>query len=282
MLRRQGWLVFLVVWLMVPSQVFACRFWCAIGKTVEGRWLIEHLIDAEHSMRNLGEKYDDGWSVGYVRGGLPKILRGHHSAFLDPAFERAVYTAGQMYSSIVISHLRLASSGCVDGVPNPHPFIRKVQGKTWMFGHNGGMSKKLLTDLMGKEYLNRNRPQVCTYDAPDSWIDSELYFIYLMQQIEKQGHVEQGLIAALNSLYERLPEEMRYLNFFLSDGEHIWVFRKGTSLYYMEDAGITFVASTAPDESGAWQEFPEDTLARLSKTERIVFVHTIKSPEESN
>ena len=81
---------------------------------------------------------------------------------------------------------------------------------------------------------------------------------------ENDFNVEEGLKSAMTELYGVIEEDKRYLNFFLSDGEKIWTFRKGNTLFYKydEQAKLTFASSTVPDDkAGDWEEFPEDTIA---------------------
>ncbi len=262
----------------MAHEAHACRFWCAIGDKVPARFVNSQLLEAPNSLKQLGEEYQDGWAVGYYSKKEPFIARGAETSLTDLNYDQAVRETAAVEADIIIGHLRRASSGCVEGVPNPHPFIREKMGKTWIFGHNGGMKKQILIDLIGEEYLTKNKPEVCDHAPPKSWIDSELYFIYLLKMIEQsRGDVEQGINAALSQLYAILGEGRRYLNFFLSDGMSIWAFRKGTSLYYLMDdkLDIAAVTSTVPDDKYNWVEFPNNTLARLQKGRRISFYKPI-------
>jgi len=148
------------------------------------------------------------------------------------------------------------------------------------------MKKKILIDLIGGKYLKKNEPVVCTYDPPNSWIDSELYFIYLMKIIESNNFdVEEGLKIALMNIYEVIDEENRYLNFFLTNGKKLWVFRKGETLFYSYDSdhSIGAIASSMPQHPSSqsegktgylrdWQSLPENMLAVLEPDENIKFI----------
>ena len=97
-----------------------------------------------------------------------------------------------------------------------------------------------------------------------------------MRSIEAHAwNIEHGIEHALLGLYKVIPEEDRYLNFFLTDGDTVWAFRKGTSLFYRTDelAKRSYVSSTIPEEGrGNWKEFPENSMAVLKQNLEIQFI----------
>ena len=280
--RTRTVFLFLGLFLLFPSLAQACRFWVAVGHQVPRDYIIRQLISEEHALKHLGKTYPDGWSVGYYDKGDDIVIRGAKAADYNEEFDDAVRYVANFQPQITMAHLRRASSGCVKGVPDPHPFRITYNGINWLFGHNGGINKKVLMDLIGKPYLKEHPPAVCTENPPDSWIDSELFFIFLMKTVQEHNdHVEEGLLAALRKLYRAVPQKDRYLNFFLTDGTRVWAFRKGNTLFYQTDKKnhVTTVASTVPEEKdGTWQEFPEDTLAVLSMDQPIRFMPLLKHP----
>jgi len=264
-----------LLWL-TGTTVEACRFWVANTKEIPSELITEQLLDLPQSLKFLGEEYSDGWSVSFYKGSTSLVSRSAKPSHDDIKFDEAVEYVSNTKPNIVIGHLRRASSGCREGVPNPHPFQRFKDGKNWLFGHNGGMKKELLIELIGEEYLKENPPLTCTEEAPDSWVDSELYFIFLLKHIEEaKGHIRNGLKSALNELYERIDNDHQYFNFFLTDGKDVWAFRKGTSLFYTYDRKkrLSIVSSTIPGEDQfEWEEFPEDTLAVLKPRKKPKFI----------
>ncbi|MBZ0165965.1 MAG: class II glutamine amidotransferase, partial [Candidatus Omnitrophica bacterium] len=255
----------LVLLMICPVTAQACRFWVAVGEDIDQQFIVSQLIDEKYSLKNLGGEYSDGWSVGFYDQGDEIVIRGDEASNFNQEFDDAVRYLAVLEPEIIMGHLRRASSGCVEGVPNPHPFRITYNGKKWLFGHNGGMRKQILIDLIGKDFLVKHPPAVCNQNPPESWIDSELYFMLIMKTVkEYDDDVVQGIRAALLKLYANIDEESRYLNFFMSDGETVWIFRKGNSLFYTFDpqAQMTVISSTVPEEDpDHWQEFPEDTLA---------------------
>lgn len=266
----------LIVAIMFTVNAEACRFWVSLSKNIPEKFVLKQLLVAPDSLKYLGKDYDDGWSVGYYEHGYPVIFRGAISSLKDKLYDRAVMDVSEMRPSLVFGHIRKASSGCVDGVKNPHPFDRIKNGKTWIFGHHGGIDKALLIKLIGREYLGSNLPQVCSDNPPDSWVDSELYFIYLLKYIE-QNHfdVNLGLRKALQELYKHIEDKDRYLNFFLSNGDDLWIFRKGNDLYYAfdEEIKLAAVTSTIPQkEQVYWKEVPENMIGYFQPEKKPEFL----------
>jgi len=274
-MKKVLFLTFFICFAFIQGA-YACRFFVAVSEEIPPEFTYTQLVELPQSLKSLGSKYNDGWSIAIYDRGKGHVVRSSQPAHEDEDFEKAVNELLKSKPSIVMGHLRKASSGCLEGVPNPHPFKRFFQDKEWLFGHNGGMKKQILIDLIGEEFLNQHQPTTCTYDAPDSWIDSELYFIFLLKSIEENGRdVAQGIKDGLIKLYEKIEPDHRYLNFFLTDGQKVWVFRKGNTLFYQydQDASIAFVSSTIPDaEQGQWREFPEDVLAVLEPNSKIKFI----------
>ena len=267
---------FICFTLGIASTAAACRFWVAVSQHIPQDTFVHQLLDEPNSLKILGSTYSDGWSVGYYESGVPMISRGVWPAGVDEHFNRSVMDVAQMEPKIAFGHLRRASSGCKEGVPNPHPFERIEDKKTWIFGHNGSINKDLLIELIGKDFLEENPPQVCTQNPPDTWIDSELYFIFILKNIEENGwDVIPGLQKAIRTLTQRDKDQKQILNFFLSDGEQVWVFRKGETLFYYRDkkSGTSIVSSapSSPDDKN-WEAFPEDTLGVLTPGKEIQFL----------
>jgi len=219
--------------------------------------------------------YSDGWSISFYNGTTAFVARSEKPSHVDDKFDKTIEELTNSKSNIVIGHLRRASSGCVEGVPNPHPFQRFQGTHNWLFGHNGGISKDLLMELIGEEYLTSHPPQTCTDNAPDSWVDSELYFIYLLKHIEEvDDNVKKGLKNALRKLTAKIDKEDQYLNFFLTDGKKVWAFRKGTSLYYTygKKDKVSIISSTIPGEDQfKWKEFPKNKIGILERSKKPRF-----------
>jgi predicted glutamine amidotransferase len=191
--------------------------------------VLNHLLNSTYSLKNLGAINNDGWGLAYYDDCQPVVLRGEMPAYTDPNFTLAAQELATSGAHIGVGHVRLAASGASD-IPNPHPFIRYKAGKWWAFGHNGVLSKTVLKNLIGPEYLAENPPQIGeNWDDPDV-VDSDLYMLYVLKCIEENNWVViDGLVKAVTDISEA---DSGAMNFFLSDGETVWGFRRGNTLYY--------------------------------------------------
>jgi len=256
----------LIFSLVFTGQLRAeCRFWAAIADRIPAEVTLNQLYEAPESLRELSKKNNDGWGIGYYDGrNNPVLLKGSREALLDKGYGAAVKEVAYLEPGIIVAHVRKATSGCLHNVPNPHPFQRERFGKQWLFGHNGAAGKSKLIELIGGDYLKKNPPHTCAYDPPNSWVDSELYFIFLLKRIEDNGRdVEKGIKAAVVELNAANPGEKLSLNFFLTDGDILWAFRQGRSLYYYYQPELKYsvVASAVPFKAqGEWVEVPEGSL----------------------
>lgn len=264
---RNVWVVLIAVLVVgvLGSDALANRFWIALGNSLSQDMVMDQLVGSPASLKVLGRDDADGWSVGYYEFAEPLIFRGASSAFEDTYFDRAVFDSVETEPTIIFAHLRNAVSGCVGGgILNPYPFERLVGEKTWVFGHDGYIEKSILLGLIDSSYLEYHSPDSCNMSPPTSWIDSELYFLFLLQSIEKMdGDVAQGLISALRQLRASVNADQRYLNFFLTNGENVWVYREGNPLFYRSGSewNETILASSIPDlTQEGWRVFPEGVI----------------------
>lgn len=82
-------------------------------------------------------------------------------------------------------------------------------------------------------------------------MDSDLYMLYILKCAEEEDwNVTQGIAKAVIDISQATSGAM---NFFLTDGESLWGFRKGNTLYYYyssESPQYSVIASQPP--SGAY------------------------------
>lgn len=262
-----------------------CSLWAIISKDkAPEKEILDDLLNSVNSLKSQGRRNNDGWGIGYYEKDKVFVIRGGKPADKDILYVEAVKKVAKTKSKIIVAHVRKAVTGCYKGVPNPHPFERRQGGKNWLFGHNGIVGKKILMSLIGKEYLNNNLPQTCTDNPPDSWVGSELYFIFLLKNIEeKGGNVEEGIKQAITKLLTRVTERYKGLNFFLTDGETVWAFRKGRSLYYYEQSKsrprYSVVATQFPkDKQGSWVMIPEGALVVMKQNAPVKLIQIVPVP----
>ena len=169
--------LFVLCSFLFSNQAYACRFYIAVGKNVPSKMIKAHLLEYPNSLKELGRRYEDGWSIGAYENNDLILSRGEKSSLDDDAFDKAVTDLAEKRPGIVMGHLRRASSGCVEGVQNPHPFVREKNGKEWTFGHNGWVNKELLQSVIGDEYLKQNtRQHVHMIHQNPGWIQN--YFLF--------------------------------------------------------------------------------------------------------
>lgn len=176
---------------------------------------VEFEFSCKH-FRPLGEDNPDGWGFGwYNKEGNVEVIKEEIST-LESEIYRNV--PNQMYSHLLIGHVRLATVGniCKE---NSHPF----EFNNWIFAHNGGVDKYSLWEKLQSDYQKGLR---------DNCTDSEVYFRFLLQNIDEQngdviGGVRCGLESIKNECYSSL-------NFLLSDGKKLYAYREGYNLYFLE------------------------------------------------
>lgn len=270
-----GWVCLLCI-VLFSGTAKACRLYGVISESLPDGLLEKHLVTDPNSLKELcrlGNK--DGWGIGYIpiKGEKASIVRGAIRASADPGYDKLVQSLEVSKPQILIAHIRWCSSGCCahgkDAIEDPHPFYRDQDGKRWIFVHNGGVSIERMQKLIGEEYLRANPPNGSAIAAcSDKVVDSELYFLYLLKNIEEHnGDAVKGIMAAVSSMVKN--GEKGSMNFILSDGQNMWAFRRNTqgvlsriislympfTLYYLHDPskGYSVVASRYPTkEQGNW------------------------------
>jgi predicted glutamine amidotransferase len=287
--------------LVQPAAVFIhetfphnCRMWGAYSSNIIPFNIIEkNLVTDANSLYALSPANDDGWGIaGYNASGTLNILdRGYLPANQDPDFTDKVSDLQNTKPKVAMAHIRLSSSGCRgDLVADPHPFSRFKNNKTWTFEHNGTIDKAVLQRLIGTRYLEANPPDcskivACQPCIGSNWIDTELYFLLMLKNIEeKNWDAQAGVIETIKQLIQADPSDNK--NFILSDGSKMWAYRRGNSshsLYYLNNAQekYTLVASQYPDISqGNWLKVEDGQLIemRQDKAPLTMIVTATSSP----
>jgi hypothetical protein len=260
-----------------------CRMWAAISDHFEDSLIIKNLVAYPHSLKNLSEFWNvDGWGIAYYpdTGNSLVVERSALKAFHDEVFDSTVTGVDISVPRILLAHIRNCSSGCCchdcETIPNPHPFWRYKNGKYWSFVHNGNINKSLLTNLIGDDYLIQNPPTgsaipECDPSDTSLIVDSELYFLYLLMHIEENNwNAVDGILEALTEFV--LINPYQNMNFILSDGERLYGFCKGLSLYYIDDALSDYraIASEYPESSqGNWIKLDNYEFAFIDSSDSL-------------
>ena len=139
------------------------------------------------------------------------------------------------YPVIVLGHDRNGSTGY-----GSHPFTFAWQNTIYTFMHNGTVNSEIKAAMMnylGEDWFNRHPSNwEGQFGNLNSFIDSELLFHYVMKFVlENNEDVQVGIYSALNNqdvegfnLPEELSDGSPVINFVLSDGESLYVFRNST------------------------------------------------------
>ena len=219
----------------------------------------------------------DGWAMtsyrfeqGQVQAGT---IRSEMEAYLDTEYyPHAASLLAPPEIPILIGHLRQTSSGATD-IENPHPFIyTTATGVNYSFAHNGDVGKEELRALIGDEWLTEHPPQTFGNGPWDGsgWqavVDSELFFFWIIQNIEMSGSILDGIQAALVVLEDQQPFQIK--NFLFSDGTDLYGYRRSSlpDIHYFDtqdnsnvpvhltDSNHRVIMSTPPT-SGAITNLP--------------------------
>ena len=215
-------------------------------------------VDLEFSLerfKELAREHPDGWGMGWYEEGEAKVFKQAISA-LDPG-SKLPQLSKSVTSRIFICHVRRASCGGARE-ENSHPF----KFDNWIFAHNGTVNRGQLRRKLRGRYAERIAGET----------DSEVYFRWLLQCIEEEGEVEKGIRVAVEEARKSTNEA---LNFLLSDGEHLYAFRYGESLYKLRrEPGELEEFSYTSSETGALLK------SKLLRGERAFLVCSERLTEE--
>jgi hypothetical protein len=174
---------FAETWPSAADLSHNCRLWGIIAEQAPDATIQDHLIDLPNSLENLSSVNNDGWGIGYYVGSdlVPNMLRGYPSAYLDPNFDPAVATVAAATPRLAIAHVRNASTGAIPASGDPHPFERVMNGRHWLFEHNGTVDKTIVLGLIRADFIAAYPPQYG--NIVDAVIDSDLY-LFLLQTFD--------------------------------------------------------------------------------------------------
>lgn len=118
-----------------------------------------------------GVESPDGWGLGIYPDETAQIFKESKEEKNSPLFETLKDYQGVL-SKIIIAHVRLATKG-KEKHKNTHPFSRELNGKEYLFAHNGTLKDY---NLLETGRFNRVGET-----------DSEQVFCHIMNSIEKRN-----------------------------------------------------------------------------------------------
>ncbi len=254
----------LVLFLLAPSTL-ACKMWGMTAETLPEAEVKDQLVIDSQSLKSLSRYSNtDGWGLVYYNNGIV-VHRGQPSAYLDSNYNIRANELAESGKSVALGHVRQRSSGAT-AIPNPHPFVRG----DWSFCHNGGLSKNLLKELIGTALSDYTPTVGNNWDDTDV-VDSDLYMVYILVNIvQNDGDVLSGI----RDVAKNLPSGQA--NFLLSNGEHIWAFKKGLPLSYT-DTGLYSAVATTPINT--WTEMSDYNVVEMTPGEDIILYENIREYE---
>lgn len=219
------------------------------------------LLRADKPFKNLCRANPDGWGLGWYEKKKAKLFKEG-----IPCAEsgRLPVLAKEARSNIIIAHVRLGTGG-EPAERNSHPF----RYRNWLFAHNGRVDRKHLLNLLQGKFRKEIKGET----------DSEVYFLWLLQNIEKHKAVIKGARSAVKEIISR---EYGSLNFLLSDGKKLCAFRysKSDKEYY----SLYVLKRNPSEELGHLKLLSKETKALLQskslKRERSVLVCSEKLTRE--
>jgi predicted glutamine amidotransferase len=264
----------------IQEEQHNCSMWAVISDSLVPGIVYNQLVTMPNSLKNLSQRGNmDGWGIACYQNAADSvaIFRGALAACNDTSFDNIARGLDTTGVKIILAHVRNCTVGCCchecETIPDPHPFVRHKNGRYWTFEHNGGVSVEILLSLIGTDYLAQNPltgsgiPQ-CNPADTNLWVDSELYFLYLMKMIEQNNwNVFDGITSAIaNMIYS--GAYYGGINFILSDGHDIWAFRYGNTLCYTNNLidGYSAIATKFPSsDSSGWRALNEYDMAYFQR-----------------
>ena len=141
-------------------------------------------VDFEFSLerfKKFSARNPDGWGIGWYEEGKSEVFKQGISAIDEES--KLPELSKKVISNIVISHVRQGTLGGSSKV-NSHPFLYE----NWIFAHNGAIDREFFLDKLKGRYKDRIEGET----------DSEVYFYWILQNIEEQGDTISGIREAVN------------------------------------------------------------------------------------
>jgi predicted glutamine amidotransferase len=163
--------------------------------------------------RHRGCTNPHGFGFAYWDDDDPQIVKS--ASNLYEASQKVKDEIVRRVSRTFVCHVRLRSEGSQDGT-NTHPFEATINGRRFVFAHNGTV----------RDIKKRPLRHLC----PTGQTDSEHAFLWMLERLDNVS--EAGFAAHLKELADGIRQLGRF-NFLLSDGTTLWAYADD-SLHYIE------------------------------------------------
>ena len=176
--------------------------------------------------RRRGIDNPDGWGAAWYRDDALNLVKEPLPAH-ESIMAKHFLTGVSARSTVFLAHVRFSTHGAVD-YTNTHPFYRRLNGRSWVFAHNGSL--RGLRSISSGRYL------------PIGETDSELLFCHVLEWMSANWAPDPSR-ADYVSLHQKLMDLNRFgtLNAVLSDGKTLLAYhdRRGHK-------GLHYVRREAP------------------------------------
>ncbi len=236
-----------------------------ISSNIETNISFSFKILKEHSIRNY-----HGWGYAHFQRNKWIVENEPIMALRSEKAGEIIINPHMFEGKLFISHIRY-SSEVNQTIENTHPFMIELFDKNWVFAHNGHLKKRKMLEDMQKGFLQTSLENY----QPKGESDSELAFCIIMEETRKIGKraTDREIIDKLNEIAGRIAEYGSF-NFILSDGEKMYAYRKGNTLYYVE--------RKPPYSEAIRSESKEIELLMKPVEERTVVIATVPLTRNEN
>jgi len=172
--------------------------------------------------QDLSDQNPDGWGLGWYDANYHPEIEKEGMDAISPKSQLSKVSK-EAQSHIIIAHVRRKGK---DGAPaskeNAHPF----KYNNWLFAHNGEIDREYWLRSLDNKYKF----------ALQGTTDSEVYFYWILHNIEQAGDEIVGIRNALKAVKQRYHTG---LNFLLCNGMMLYAFRYASkkkeyySLYWL-------------------------------------------------
>ena len=186
----------------------------------------------------------DGWGIAYYPDKAAAIIKEPIKASESSLSRFIIENDSLIKSKIFIAHVRKASIGIISH-KNTHPFMRELNGRSYVFAHNGTIFHYKKLELSNFHPLGNT--------------DSEYLFCHLLHLIKNRGikywkdEDFRWLQRNLNSINKK-----GRLNCVFSDGRHLFCYKDLNT-----DQSLCFIQRKSPFKRTALKD--EDWNIKLPK-----------------
>ncbi|MDT8718278.1 class II glutamine amidotransferase [Clostridium sp. 19966] len=212
------------------------------GFTAKKTYKIGKTIDKFFQFSKINK---DGWGLAIFRHtySTPDIYKEPVAAYKSN-YAKYIIKDG-IEAQIAIAHIRYATAGKVN-FHNTHPFVRVINGRQWVFAHNGSVN------MEGYEFIN---------NKPSGETDSEKIFCLIEKKLSgiRGDRTADKEIKVIENTIKELSSKGK-LNILLTDGKMFFVHSNYKDTLYMYQNSNFYCFSTKVENPESWKPVPLNKL----------------------